>query len=480
MTSTKRFLLRLSALGAMVFFVPAGCQSLLDIQDPDIVLPGNLNDPSALPTLRAGAIGDFTFAYSGSGAIGSAGGQEGQIMTSGLLADEWVNSETFPDRIQVDARNISISGATMQTIFRGLSRARRAAEFAAAKYRQLSPDTTRESGFVEVQILAGYTYILFAENYCSGVPFSTANPDGTIVYGDPLTTSQMLDTAIARFDAALSTANGLPAGATKDLLVNLASVGKGRALLDEGQFAAAAAAVIAVPTGFVYTVQHSENTTRQNNGVFRANVTAERYSVADLEGGNGIAWRSVADSRTPFQRTPAADVGFDNATPQYDNLRYGDNSTGPKGSVTLATGAEARLIEAEAALQAGDTVGWQAFHDGLRAAPPAYFTAPVGTLTATGQQVLLPPLAALSIAGLTAAQVVDLHFTERARWLWLTSHRLGDMRRLVRQYGRGIETVYPTGPYFKQNFTYGADVNFPVPVDELNNPNFTQCIDRNP
>jgi len=28
--------------------------------------------------------------------------------------------------------------------------------------------------------------------------------------------------------------------------------------------------------------------------------------------------------------------------------------------------------------------------------------------------------------------------------------------------------------------TYGSDVNFPVPVDEENNPNFTQCIDRNP
>ena len=27
---------------------------------------------------------------------------------------------------------------------------------------------------------------------------------------------------------------------------------------------------------------------------------------------------------------------------------------------------------------------------------------------------------------------------------------------------------------------YGADVNFPVTVDEQNNPAFTGCIDRNP
>lgn len=479
MTSTKRFLLRLSVLAGLATATLTGCQGLLDVTDPDIVPPGNLNDPSALPTIRAGAIGDFAFAYSGSGAVGS-GGNEGQIMTSGLLGDEWINSETFPDRIQVDARNVDFNGATMQTIFRNLSRARRAAEFATAKYRQLSPDTTRENGFSEVLALTGYTYILFAENYCSGVPFSTANPDGTIIYGDPLTSTQMYDTAIARFNAAVAAADTLPAGATRNLLHNLASVGMARALLDEAQYAAAAAAVAGVPTGFVYTVTHSENTARQNDGIFVANVINERYAVANQEGGNGIPWRSVADPRTPFQRTPASDVGFDNATPQYDNLRYGDLTTGRKAPVTLATGAEARLIEAEAALQAGDTVTWQALHDALRAAPPSYFQAPIGTFTAGGQAVTIPPLPPLTITGLTADQVVDLHFTERARWLWLTSHRLGDMRRLVRQYGRAINTVFPTGPYFKQNFTYGNDVNFPVPVDELNNPKFTQCLNRDP
>ncbi|HMA41332.1 MAG TPA: hypothetical protein VKP10_14755, partial [Gemmatimonadales bacterium] len=74
-----------------------------------------------------------------------------------------------------------------------------------------------------------------------------------------------------------------------------------------------------------------------------------------------------------------------------------------------------------------------------------------------------------------------LLFNERGRWLWLTAHRLSDLRRLVRQYGRAANSVFPTGAYFKvQVPTYGNDVNFPVPIDELNNPNFTQCIDRNP
>jgi len=57
----------------------------------------------------------------------------------------------------------------------------------------------------------------------------------------------------------------------------------------------------------------------------------------------------------------------------------------------------------------------------------------------------------------------------------------------VRQYGRLADAVFPTGPYFKAQFSaYGTDVNFPIPFDEFNNPNLSDlpptqsCIDRNP
>jgi hypothetical protein len=54
------------------------------------------------------------------------------------------------------------------------------------------------------------------------------------------------------------------------------------------------------------------------------------------------------------------------------------------------------------------------------------------------------------------------------------------MRRLIRQYSRPAETVFPTGPWHKGN-NYGPNVNFPVPQAEANNPNVpaTQtCTDR--
>src|SRR2546426_9506443 len=177
--TVRRSARRLALLLSACLVLPdASCRDPLNVQSPDIVTPDNLNDPRALPAIRAGAIGDFTLAYSGSGAQGSGGTTEGIIMTTGLLGDEWINSETFPTRIEVDARRIQVNNATMQTVFRDLSRARRAAEVAADKYRALA-DTTASSGFPEMLALAGLTYVFFAENYCSGVPFSNASENGT-------------------------------------------------------------------------------------------------------------------------------------------------------------------------------------------------------------------------------------------------------------------------------------------------------------
>src|SRR5260370_36842786 len=86
--------------------------------------------------------------------------------------------------------------------------------------------------------LAGYTDVFFAENYCSGVPVSTVNPDGSVTFGTPLTTAQLLDTALNRFRQALTAANALGAGATQTALRPLARVGIGRVLVDQGDFTA--------------------------------------------------------------------------------------------------------------------------------------------------------------------------------------------------------------------------------------------------
>jgi hypothetical protein len=78
----------------------------------------------------------------------------------------------------------------------------------------------------------------------------------------------------------------------------------------------------------------------------------------------------------------------------------------------------------------------------------------------------------------TGDALVDTLFTERAYWLFLTGHRQGDLRRLVRNYGRPQDTVYPSGSYFGGQGSYGSDVNLPIPANEQTNPLFHGCIDR--
>jgi hypothetical protein len=145
---------------------------------------------------------------------------------------------------------------------------------------------------------------------------------------------------------------------------------------------------------------------------------------------------------------------FDNVTPRYFFRTYNVQNH----AVMVASGVEARLIEAEAALQASNVPGWMA----KLAEARAKFTmaAPTDPGTADGR--------------------VDLMFRERAFSMYGTAHRVGDLRRLSRQYGRGKETVWPTGAYHKDNLNRGGDVNIVVPISEKNNPNFKGCLDRNP
>ena len=224
--------------------------------------------------------------------------------------------------------------------------------------------------------------------------------------------------------------------------------------------------VSAVPTTFKYQVFHSVATARQQNGVFNAMFQAgTRYTVQTKEGVNGLDYLTTpADPRAPW--TASLRVGFDGTS---RNLPVEQKYPAQNSPVTLADGIEARLIEAEARLNA--TAG------GSQGDRDAVF-ALLNTLRATGLAAAVTPL---PTSPATQDAAVDMLFKERALWLYLTGHRLGDMRRLLRQYGRSQANVFPIGGMlYRPGDTYGTDVTFVLPFPERNNPNFNGCIDRNP
>jgi hypothetical protein len=99
-----------------------------------------------------------------------------------------------------------------------------------------------------------------------------------------------------------------------------------------------------------------------------------------------------------------------------------------------------------------------------------------------GAPQVLGPLSVPAMAALpTPASkdaAINLFFREKAFWQFGRGNRLGDLRRLIRQYGRTQDNVFPAGSFFKGG-NYGTDVNFPIHVDEQNNPNYKACTDRN-
>ena len=442
---------RLTSGAAMTFAALGllnGCSTdkLLTVSNPGIAEPSSLNGASGLPAYYAAAIGDFTDGYAGDGGDALGYNIEGLINYGGLLADEVASVDTYTTRNETDARRTQTSNGTNADIFRAIQRSRSTAELAEAQFAANAPTDGRRS---EITSLAGFSYIAMAESYCSGIPFSSLSSDGTtLVYGQPNTTDQVLQVAVAKFDTALT----LATAAKVDSLANLARVGRARALLDLNRVADAAAQAAPVPASFTYYLFTSANTSRQYNGIYYFDNINKRFSAIDKEGGNGLPYLSANDPRVQYVDTQSK--GFDGAREWINQLKYPQRTS----SIPLATGAEALLIQAEGALATGSSTQFLAFLTQARTAvgDTAMITDP-GDMT--GRQNLL--------------------FQERGFTLWLTGHRLGDMRRLVRFYNRAANTVFPTGAYSGQGIAaYGTDVNLPIPVQEQNNPNYTGACNQ--
>jgi hypothetical protein len=435
--------LRQVAFGLVCFIASAACSSLTDVSAPDVIEPGELDNPAGAETLRLGAISRFATGFAG------AGSNLAQNTAGGLMADE-LSSATVGSIVSVDQRTQPDPEPGIYYPYATLQQAHVNSLQAIGVLQRISP--SRRSAIGELFALVGYTEDFFGEDLCSGIPISPI-VDGAPTFGDPLSTSELLTRSVANFDSARMY------GADSARILNLASIGKGRALLNQGAFSEAAAAVSAVPTAYIYKTDHSASV--QPNSFYTIVNSLKMFTVADREGQNGLPFVSAADPRVPTQ---ALGKGSDQVTNLFGLTRYNSAAA----SVTLASGLEARLIEAEAALQNGSSAQFLDILNALRADPNvrAQYAIPPGALGPLAQPA-------------TNAERVDLLFSERAFWLFGTGHRHGDLRRLVRQYSRPSESVFPTGPY-KQGQIYGPQVTFTPDGGELNNPRYQRCENRDP
>jgi hypothetical protein len=433
--------------------------SLLEVVDPDLIMPNNVNSLPGARAVANGALGRF---------VNSTAGNEGTWLYGGLLTDEWTTSSTFIQNDETDQRKVQLLNTQVTGFYRNLNRVRTAANQAIPLLQEF--DSANKALIAEMYFARGYTEMQLANDFCNGIPLS--NGAGAVVeYDEPRTGAEVLQVAVASFDSAIAKAG---TDAQSVSIVTAAKIGKGRALMALNQYAQAAAAVAGIATSYKYS--HTFSLTTTSNIIWNQGFSAKRYSVGDSIDGNNrdilvrnaIPFTSAKDPRLPVtdtKFTPPATVGQDGGTVMRLTQIY-DRLT----AIDVVNGIDARLIEAENQLKNNDITGWLATLNGLRNGANRVTTIGTVTIGATALPNLTDPG--------TAAARVSLQFREKAFWTFSRGQRLGDLRRLVRQYGRASTDVFPEGVHFKAG-TFGSDVNLPVVTDEENNPNFHGCLDRN-
>ena len=482
-------------LGALLIGVLTlnGCKELTG--NPG--LPAGVPDPSSFNN-AAGAVGlRNAAAYEFELAVGQ------YIVDAGLLTDELEDVQTGTSTgillsttgvsDPLDERILPVN--TQERSYVSLQYARGYANLAVgalATYDTAPADTTTARVLRgEMYAFQGYAEILLADLFCSGVPLSTLDFQHDITYHPSSTTAGVYQDAIAKFDMALSLAAG-----RSDSVRQLALLGKGRAYLALNNYPAAADDVTTVPTTFVYQVSVPLLQVWVNLSTdlsFESDYHKWMATVSDREGENGLPFISSGDPRstvvTIFPTSPGSGGPF---VPTTIPTKYSAALSSGLGSYTqppngtqsaygfapfvLASGVEARLIEAEAALSANPNDGrWLTLLNQLRQTAPIPGTAQPDPQSLTPLSDPVDPVAR-----------IDTLFAERAYWLFADGHRQGDLRRLLRQYNRysafnDQSKVYPIGPYLAPGTgQYGTDVTAPIDPAESANPYFHGCLDRKP
>jgi len=447
--------------GALAAFALAGCEhvknQLLDPQNPGLVDPGAVGSSIASLALRVGALGRYKQVQTG----------EGIWQSGGDLADEYMNADFDANRINLDQRrtdpNVDMWG------YGGITQSRGFVRDAIKSMLQYNADSSALIGELYAEL--GFIEMTLADNFCNGIPLGHTI-DGAVTYGVPLTGAQVYDSASAHLDTALIYSS--KATDVGSVYVNrMARIWKARALINLGQYAQAAGFVSTanVPTTYQYDMTFSP--TSQANGMYTLNTSTARIGVADsfaiISGApavikNALPFFSAGDPRVlvVLGSTVGAKPEDGVTSPFYVSNLY----KGQYDPLVLASGVDARLAEAEAKLAGNDIAGMMTILNDLRTNT---------TRPAIGLNTI-PVMPALATPA-TKDAAITLLFRERGFWTFGRGQRLADLRRLVRQYGRTDDQVFPTGQYFKGG-QYGTDENIPVPNSEQVNPLFHGCIDR--
>jgi hypothetical protein len=437
---------------ATLVATPACTGDLLDVDDSGVVVPADLDEagPAAIPTLVNGVVGAYHETMNG------------LTRYTALLTDEMIYSGTFPTRYQVDIRRIPSGNLDLtEDLYVPLHRARFQADTIAFALEEHLDDPAFEDaqplllqGIAIAKLYGGYTRLWLAELYCWSIL------TGMVPESQPLLPDERMEDAIAHLEEAESVAHAIGL-----LPIQIAAiVGQARAHLWLGNYPVAGGLAAGVPREFVYRAEYSSNNPEQYNAMYTftwGDTQSIHWTVGDgtANSSGGERWPHLEQfiGLNLLRNRPPGFTAMAQTVPVVLQMLY--NS--PESDVLMASGIEATLIAAEAALRLGQPELAEDLVNDLRSDYSFRATTQFGVSPPAGN--LLPDIALTGDLETGLLRIAE----ERGRELWLTGDRHVTARRLRRDPLVDID-LFPS----KALVGSGDDVAFPMPDREIdNNPN---------
>lgn len=442
--------------GVLLTCVACSLDGLVNVSDPEI---GSIVDPNYLKS-REGALALLHNSLSEFKTSISYASRDIGVFTDELAA---VPGDAAKEWTLIEARVENIDRSGKRGVYVPWYITLQKTRISAIQTRGLTKLLNRDELnflYAATYAIEGFSTLMLAENFCSGVPLTSVSFDGKVEYSSPISTEGMLESAIALFDSALAVDHD-------SLKYNtLAKMGKARAYLNLGKYEDAVSASSELHENdkfeVVYTFQRTPGYTGTlNRNVFWTGEDALSFNwydeshIVNNDGVNGLLWYNLPESIDP--RVPVI-TEVEGGIPYVRPDKFAGDTRFP-----LVHSSQTKLIAAEYLLSKGDP-GWLDILNEMRRSVNLVDTVDPGT----------------------AASRISLLFRERAYWLYLEGTRLSDMRRLVRQYRFDPLQVFPTGRYDRQRANYGIDfygdayVFIPDSDEFLYNHKYDGCIHKNP
>src|SRR5215212_1449714 len=160
-------MIKSSFQGSVVALVATGLLTLgaCDIQDtflepqnPGLIDPSAVSNPSAAAALRIGALGSFKAA---------TGGGESMWRWGGMLTDEFKSSDTFTQRNETDQRSIQTNNGTWGGVYASSQQARGYLRDAIEKMTEFNP--TQKVQIAELYMSLAFLEMQFGQDLCNGI-----------------------------------------------------------------------------------------------------------------------------------------------------------------------------------------------------------------------------------------------------------------------------------------------------------------------